>query len=275
MSRLSKRQASLHAQACALLEKDKLTFDDKLFVLDNWQESATHVNSVAGAFFTPQGLARELSIEVGGRKIVDLCAGIGALAFAVFHYSATFSGTDKPQITCVEINPDYVAVGRKILPEATWICADVLNLPPTVTGFDCAIANPPFGRIASSGKSPRYTGSDFEYKVLDIASDIAKYATFLIIQSSSPFKLSGVQRYEETRTEKYLAFSKATNIELTPNCGIDTTISDDGPAWHDVKVVTEIVLADFTKTRTRRQPETSVEDEGPALLPQMLLPLAA
>jgi predicted RNA methylase len=273
MSRLSKRQASLHAQACALLDKDKLRFDEKLFVLEHFQESANHVNCVAGAFFTPQGLARELSIEVGGNKVIDLCAGIGALAFAVYHFSSTWSGSEKPEITCVEINPDYVAVGRKILPEATWVVADVLDLPPTLTGFDCAIANPPFGRIASSGRSPRYTGADFEYKVVDVASDIAKYGTFLIIQSSSPFKLSGVQSYEETRTSKYEGFSTQTSIDLTPNCGIDTTISNG--EWHNVSVVTEIVLADFTKTRARRQPEIPVEVEETVISPQLLLPLAA
>lgn len=43
----------------------------------------------------------------------------------------------------------------------------------------------------------------------------------------------------------------------------------------NVSVVTEIVLADFTKTRARRQPEIPVEVEETVLSPQLLLPLAA
>jgi hypothetical protein len=93
------------------------------------------------------------------------------------------------------------------------------------------------------------------------------------IPSSSPFKLSGVQRCEETRTQKYENFASQTGIDLTPDCGIDTTISNGD--WHNVSVVTEIVLADFTKTRVRREPETSVEARESVLSPQLLLPLAA
>jgi hypothetical protein len=96
MASLTKQEAAQHAKACELLEKDVLTFDDKLFVVDWWQESANHVNSAAGAFFTPHGLARDLATEVGGRKIVDLCGGIGKLAFAYFH-SFIFSSQVLPR----------------------------------------------------------------------------------------------------------------------------------------------------------------------------------
>jgi hypothetical protein len=33
-----------------------------------------------------------------------------------------------PAITCVEINPDYPRVGGKLLPEATWISADIFDI---------------------------------------------------------------------------------------------------------------------------------------------------
>lgn len=44
-------------------------------------------------------------------------------------------------ITCVELNPHYVEVGKKVVPEATWICADVLDpfLPDLLGQFDFAI----------------------------------------------------------------------------------------------------------------------------------------
>ena len=33
----------------------------------------------------------------------------------------------RPHFPCVEINPDYISVGKNILPEATWIQADVFR----------------------------------------------------------------------------------------------------------------------------------------------------
>lgn len=255
MSRLTKQQARLHAQACALLQKDVLSLDERVFVLEHWQESANHVNSIAGAFFTPCGLARDFAIEVpsgSGNKVIDLCAGIGKLAFAVYH-DAIFSPYGRPEITCVELNRDYVKVGRKVLPEATWLVGDVLNLPDVLRGFHCAIANPPFGRIKSDGRAPRYSGAEFEYKVLDVASDMADYGVFILPQASSPFLLSGVQCYSENITEKYRRFSEQTAIVLEPNCGIDT--STHAHDWHGVSVSTEVVLADFKQARERRQPQ--------------------
>jgi hypothetical protein len=249
MSKLTKQQAKSHAQAYELLSKDVLTLDERLFVLENWHEGARHVNSAAGAFFTPHGLARDLSLEVAGRRIIDLCAGIGALAFAVYQRSTVFR-SETVEITCVEINPDYLAVGRKVLPEANWILADVLELPESIGRFDCAIANPPFGRIRSKDNSSRYSGTEFEYKVLDVACDLADYGVFLIPQSSAPFRLSGTMCFQEQAQDKYMRFHEQTLIELEPNCGIDTSLYRD--EWHGVSITTEIVLADFIEARARR-----------------------
>ena len=248
MSKLTKQQAAQHNAACALLQKEVLSEDERLFVLDNWQESANHMNSVSGAFFTPTGLARDLSIEVSGHRIIDLCAGIGSLAYAVYQHCGS-AGGPRPEITCVELNPDYAAVGRKVLPEATWLVADVLDLPEDLTGFDCAIANPPFGRIKHAGDAPRYAGSDFEYKVIDVAADRAGHGVFLIPQSSAPFRMSGCRCYEETLSDKYKRFSEQTSIELESNCGIDTSVFAQD--WRGVSIITEIVLADFLEARSR------------------------
>jgi 16S rRNA G1207 methylase RsmC len=155
MSKLTKQQAALHTQACVLLQKDCLSFDERLFVLTHWQEGANHVNGMSGAFFTPQGLATDFAIEVSGHKVIDLCAGIGSLAFAVYHHNC-MSSAARPKITCVEVNPDYVAVGKKVLPEATWIVADVLDLPGSLTGYHVAIANPPL-EGSSTKATPRVT----------------------------------------------------------------------------------------------------------------------
>jgi predicted RNA methylase len=249
MARLSKEQLKKHEQACELLKKDVLTYEDKLFVLENWQESFAHANALNGAFFTPLELAREFAIETTNISgtIVDLCAGIGALSFAVLEQNSLHP----PKITCVEIVPEYAEVGKKICPEADWIVADVLDLPPDFGKFEFAIANPPFGRIRHAKKRPpRYRGSEFEYVVIDIASDLANDGIFLLPQSSVPFNLSKVQSFSNVKCDKYEAFREQTAIELGANCGIDTTACQ--PKWHGVDIVTEISCVDFREARARR-----------------------
>jgi SAM-dependent methyltransferase len=258
MAKLTKPQTAAHKKACALLEKDVLSFDDRLFVLDNWQEGATHINGAVGAFFTPQSLARDFALEVGGNTILDLCAGIGSLSFAAYH---SRMHNEKFAITCVEINPDYIEVGKKVLPEATWIRADALDLPANLTGFDCAIANPPFGSVGQTTHSPRYSGSSFEYKVIDIASDRAEFGVFLIPQGSASFSYSGRQRFTETLSDKYLKFKQQTGIVLQPNCGIDTSVALK--EWHGVCPVTEIVITEFVDAREGRRPQEVIMSVGP------------
>lgn len=248
--KLTKNQIKLHDQATKLLEKETLTFDDKWFVLENWQESANHVNGKAGAYFTPPYFARDFSIDCYQRgKIVDICAGIGALSFALLNKIDW--DNNRPEITCIEINPAYVEVGKKILPEANWVCADIFEVWQDLGQFDSAISNPPFGRISGAGKAPSYIGAEFEYKIIDIASHISKYGTFIIPQNSAPFRFSGVQCFEEYKTNKYERFFDQTSLLLEPGCGIDTTYYRDD--WHGVAPICEVVCCDFLESLSENQ----------------------
>lgn len=263
MAKLTKPQAKAHQQACDLLEKDVLSEDDKLFVLEHWQESAKHINTIAGAFFTPWGLARDLAIEISGSRIIDLCAGIGSLAlFAAGRRETT-------DIVCVELNPEYAAVGRKIVPEATWIVGSVFDMSADVGHFDCAIGNPPFGATPRNAKAPRYTGKEFELHVIDIASAIADYGVFIVPQMTAPFKYSGSPAggwkqtikdgvgsgYYDCPTELHDKLFAQTGIKLGANCGLDTSAYRND--WHGVSVATEIVTVDFIESRAARAPAQS------------------
>lgn len=116
MAKLTKAQRKAHAEACKILQ-DALSIDEKIFVLENWHEGAEHMNGAIGAHFTPSGLARDFAIDAGGgRRVIDLCAGIGGLGFWL-----DLDGR-AGEMVCVEVNPAYVEVGRKILPQAQWIC---------------------------------------------------------------------------------------------------------------------------------------------------------
>jgi hypothetical protein len=252
--KLTKQQATAHESATKLLEKPKLTLEERLFVLEHWDPGAEHINCLAGAYFTPLGLARDFAIEVSGDTIIDLCAGIGTLGFF-----ATLGGESSRSIVCVESNPDYVAVGRKILPGATWLCCDIFQLPD-VGHFRCAIGNSPFGAARRSGRGPRYRGARFEYHTIDVASDLADDGVFIVPQSSSPFQYSGKSDFTLTAPAlipHYQDFFSTTCIELEHNCGIDTSIYQN--EWKGVSPPTEVVLCDFQVARGKRRHGTSGE----------------
>lgn len=226
--RLSKADSRQHHAALKLLEKDALTIEDRYFVINNWREDATHMNGTAGAFFTPEGLARDLTIEVTGKRIVDLCAGIGSLALAAW------MSDPRRQITCIEINRNYYDVGRKVLPEAMWICGDVFDYQAEADGglplfqadvkpFDCAISNPPFGKVKTHTNQHGY----FEYDLIAKAREMADDGVFIIPQMSLPFRYSGRQMYETVKSPRFDKFRVATGIDISMNCGIDTSLYQD------------------------------------------------
>lgn len=241
--KLTKSQIKLHNQAEEYLKKDVLTFDEKLFVLENWNEGAKNMNSHAGAFFTPIGLAKDFSLCLyENAKIIDLCAGIGILSFFAYHWK-------KCNVTCIELNSDYVRVGKKILPEANWIHDSITEINHySLPKFDQAISNPPFGKIKTGLLGDfglNYKGSEFEYITIEIASKVANVGSFILPQLSTPFKYSGNRNYEEVQpSSKLLKFLKETGFKMELPIGIDTGYYLDD--WKVVKPLCEIVDIDFT-----------------------------
>jgi hypothetical protein len=234
--KLTKPQIRAHHEAVAILKKDRLSYDEKVFVMENWNEGAEHINSFAGAFFTPQGLARDAMIELCGNEgaVIDLCAGIGALAFWA-------EKKTKAHIVCVEINPGYVEVGRKIVPGAEWVCASIFDYMAPYR-FDCAISNPPFGAI-KSGRADIDGLGGFEFSTILLASKIARGGIFILPQQSTPFKYSGDAHFQDLRgtqelPRKVKSFTDKTGIEYDFNCGIDCDVYLD--QWRGVAPKVEV-----------------------------------
>ncbi|MFJ8388665.1 methyltransferase [Streptomyces sp. NPDC094438] len=260
MAKMTTEQATQHRKAKGLVDLDReLTPEEREFVLDNLMEEGTA--RLDGAFFTPGGLAVDMAIEAFGKgRVIDLCAGIGRLAWTAMHYLRSHGAAR--EIVCVEKNPEYVRVGRKVLPEATWICADVFDVPTMDLGapFDVALANPPYGAVARGGRTaPRYTGSKFEYHVIDIAAEVARHGVFLIPQESAPFRASGHDGFEETRGDQYERFERQTGITLGAGCSCNTDGYRD--EWRDAAPRTEIVIADLTE---RKAAATTAAKAAPA-----------
>lgn len=244
--KLSKAQIKAQQECEDLLKKERLTEDEKLFVYENWNEGATNINSTAGAFFTPVGLAKDFSICIPeNSEVIDLCAGIGMLSFFAHHWRGC-------NVTCVELNDDYVRVGKKLLPEANWINASIMSdeVLQLKNKFRVAISNPPFGKIKTGVESfegQKYMGSDFEFKAMDIASNLADYGLFIIPQGSTNFKYSGQTNYSQmsdlevqTKVKKFL---KETGFEFGSPVGIDTDIYRK--EWKGVTPLCEIVDIEF------------------------------
>ncbi len=242
MAKLTKAQAKAHGQAVEILQQDVLSWDDREFVYRNWNEGANHANGAAGAFFTPFDLAFDFAIDAGGGRVIDLCAGIGMLSYAI-NCRSRFAEA-MPELVCVERNYDYVEVGKKLLPEAKWIHADVLDVLEMELGrFDTAISNPPFGNIKRSKNAPRYTGKDFEFHVVDIAAHLADHGTFILPQGSSGFFYSGRQNYCRQTEGKAIKFQELTGLHFDAGCGVDTSCFLN--EWKGVSPLCEIVCVEF------------------------------
>lgn len=243
--KLPKRLAKLHQEALELVRSGhRLSVEERAFVLEHFHEGAEHMNGLAGAFFTPRGLARDFSLEVPEcGRILDLCAGIGALSYACDGSAA--------EVVCVELNPAYVEVGRAVVPDATWITASVFDVDAYahLGPFDVVISNPPFGRVPADGFEGDYTGGLFEYRVLEVASRLARLGVIIVPQESAPFRYSGERCFRTEEAERARRFREQTGIVMEPNCGIDTSVHRD--SWRGVSPVCEIVVCDFAESAAR------------------------
>jgi len=258
MAKLTKAEIKEHNIAVKLLEKDKLTFEEKLTVFEKWNEGALSVNSEAGAFFTPLDFANDFSLTLYSKaKTIDLCAGIGMLAFVAYHYR------DCKDITCVELSPVYYEVGKKLLPEANWINASIFDFE-SFGYFKQSISNPPFGKIKTGindniKSKLKYIGAEFELITIEIASRIADYGSFIVPQGSTPFRYSGYPYFVDLREKspgynpngqpvpnKVQKFINETGLDYQFNLGIDTSVYQSN--WKGVSPICEVVCFDFSST---------------------------
>jgi hypothetical protein len=119
-----------------LIHSDKqLTQDNKEFIFNNYKG-----DGIGATVFTPEMFAWDFILDAGCTgQCIELCAGIGRLSYY------QFLRNHPTHITCVELNPEYVMIGERVLPEAEWITGDALQYSPE-RFYDVAYGNPHSGR---------------------------------------------------------------------------------------------------------------------------------
>jgi phospholipid N-methyltransferase len=226
--KLTKAETKLHNQARELLVLQRDLKEDEIdFVYENWNPGAVSNLTQPSAFFTPTIMARELSIETDGDSIIDLCAGIGSLSRAIL------ASNSDAQIVCIEREHAFVEVGRKLLPQATWLQADVLDELPELLKrkdmyrtFDMFISNPPFGKIPKTvARTTKFVSSgQWEYAVAELGMSMSNFGGAMIVPVNVlPWQYSGMRSYTTVANERYEKWSLKSGIKLRMNCGIDVS----------------------------------------------------
>jgi len=266
MGKISKRNMQRHSEAMRVLEQDTLSFDDKVFVLENYHEGATNMNNLVSAHFTPMSIARSVEQCTRNRNFVDLCAGIGMLTWHQLRI-LDFEQTNDFVAICVENCTEYYNIGKKLMPEVHWINGSIFDeeviqqIKDLMDGKSFSvISNPPYGRQVNPDVKHllKYKGSEFEYKAAELGFLLgANEGVFLIPQGSCNFKMSG-QRSTDLNVpcSKYEKFYKQTGIEMSPNIGFCTDVTDED-GWKDVSIATEIAIFDYDEIRENMEEEQS------------------
>lgn len=275
MAKLTKAEAKRHAAACDLLALDRpLTVDERESVYTDWHEGAESNQTWSSAFFTPVAMASDLRFDMPEHgTLIDLCAGIGRLAYFAGGQCA-WPETRHPysRIVCVERNPRYVEVGRRLFPEAEWHCGDVLDadLMRSLGTFDAAVMNPPFGNTTKSDHSaPRYKGADLDLAVMDVAATLAPYCVAVVPKDRAPWDYRG-NRQASKRAD---LFKAATGYELHRFSSLDCEYYRD--QWNGVSPSVEIVGFGDEFEEERASVRTIYEAPAPVVQPVGQLSLFA
>lgn len=160
MPKVSKLDLKAHKEALELLAKPRdLTQAEILFVLDHYVPDAAAVTEY-NIFFTPRhvaDIAALMSCEEA--HILDMCAGIGRLAYHLLLRRKGSGSRRLAPITALEINPDLVKVGKKLMPEVNWFEGNVFDpdVYHRIGAFDLFMSNPPYRAVPKGQKSPLNT----------------------------------------------------------------------------------------------------------------------
>jgi hypothetical protein len=92
------------------------------------------------------------------------------------------------KIVAVESNPQFVAIGKRLLPEVTWVQGSIfdLSLLKSLGGFDIGISNPPYGPLPTRNKERSWlkTVNPAHLSVAEVLIYLCKRGAGMIIPAS-------------------------------------------------------------------------------------------
>lgn len=239
--KIPKRELKRQNELLALTKKEKLTDEEIEQIYLEFNPAILDDISTNGVYFTPDGLASDAALFTYRHgHLIDVCAGIGALSYNCLmrdHYEKNIKS-----ITCIELNPRFVELGKKLLPQANWICASAFDqeLWDSITSgltdqrFDCMISNPPFGVPTVKDDSTNWLNyqGHRDLMVLELCLRYSKNGNFILPSGSVPFEYSGKPYYRNEvdrwsqKLKKFLKENK--DYKFTMQCdGIDCSIYKD------------------------------------------------
>lgn len=252
MAKLNRLDSKDHDRALELLEKDTLTEDEKDEVFEKYNPMATNDVGRAGIFFTPPDVANEFSWYPSRYgRVLDLCAGIGILSWYVWFKDTGGSFWDGnyyrgkiTEIVALEQNPEFVRIGKKLMPWVTWVQGDAFDLETIMSlgEFDYVYSNPPYGNVPSvSDTSWMKVKGGAQWKAMEIALRIAKGGTFLIPEVDADY--DGHKPRPYPRSKEILGKHWA-GITLFP---ADSDVNIYQEQWKGASPRTAIVTLDDSK----------------------------
>ena len=246
--KLSRAEIKLQKQVQELIESDRnLTFEELEFIYENFNPGYISDVTIHSAYFTPLDMAYDFALFAGKSGImVDMCAGIGVLSFAA-KTRDTYDGNIKQQI-CIERNPEYMKIGKRLLPSAHWIEGDIFDkslwdsIITKYGNIDCIVSNPPFGKVSKTDIDRSwldYKGADIDIASIEISLKHTDNVSMILPVNSCTFRYSGRQYFEEVENKKIEKLKKETGLSFyMSNPGIDTSVYDQ---FKNTKVIVEHV----------------------------------
>lgn len=186
--KLTKIEIKEHKEIEKLLKQDKLIEKERDFIYDHFlPHNITNNAQEDGSFFTPQSISGALAAmcDCDGSIVIDLAAGIGSLSYGLIS-----SNRNLKKLICVEKNENFIEIGKKLLPEAIWICGDIYAESTAVKlkklKADWVISNPPYGLHLKKKEHLKYCGSS-DLMAVEVATSLAPDSMFIIPMNNVPF----------------------------------------------------------------------------------------
>lgn len=245
--KLSKPELKLQKEIQQILAKEFLSEDDIERIYEDFNPGFISDVTIHSAYFTPLDMAFDFALFAPRYGvIVDMCAGIGILSYAA-KIRDTYEGNIR-QLVCIERNPDYIEIGKKLLPSADWIQGDMFdkNVWDSIIDkygrIDGIISNPPFGKVSKTDQDRswlKYQGADLDIAAIEVALYFTENVSMILPSGSVTFRYSGRPYYDEVPNRKIDKLKKDTGLQfMMTNPGIDTSVYDQ---FKNTKITVEHV----------------------------------